>query len=278
MRNQVHLSFRHGLAPTAGLVRDHLADALVADAEVREAATLEPDGGFPLTFHRALRQVCAALVVLDGARVGAADGHDGSPGGHDLWLPTEVALCLAARPDVRVVPLWVGDAVASRDGEAPPGGPLWSMVLDALRREDVHRLRVDHLDEDLAPIVRLVQQLVHQVLTIVPPLPDDLVAANEADELDDRLPLDDDPLLERCLVEAARVDAEAFAALYRHHLPAVRAATYRRTRSREIAEEVTAATFEEAYHHLDRFRPDDGARLGTWLLEIASTQLTRRRP
>ena len=51
---------------------------------------------------------------------------------------------------------------------------------------------------------------------------------------------------ERSLVEAARHDANAFAALYRRYVERIHAYAYRRSGSRAIAEDVTSATFEKA--------------------------------
>ena len=77
---------------------------------------------------------------------------------------------------------------------------------------------------------------------------------------------------ERTLVEAARRDPDAFAELYRRHLPAVFRFAHRRSGSRTIAEDVTAATFERALRNLPRFewRPS-GIR--PWLCRIAANEL-----
>lgn len=78
---------------------------------------------------------------------------------------------------------------------------------------------------------------------------------------------------ERRLVEAARTDPEAFAALYRMYLPKIHAFAYRRARSRDVAEDVTAATFERAYRQLDTFEWRSGG-FGSWLFRIASNEIT----
>jgi len=84
---------------------------------------------------------------------------------------------------------------------------------------------------------------------------------------------DDDHDFERACVERARSgEREAFAALYREYLPRIHAFAYRRTHSRELAEDVTAATFERAFRQLDRFEWRGGG-FGAWLFRIASNEL-----
>ncbi|MFN0090798.1 MAG: RNA polymerase sigma factor [Acidimicrobiales bacterium] len=77
---------------------------------------------------------------------------------------------------------------------------------------------------------------------------------------------------ERLLVDRARSDPNAFAALYRLYLPRIHAFAYRRSRSREVAEDVTAATFERAYRQLDNFEWRGGG-FGSWLFRIAANEL-----
>ena len=81
-----------------------------------------------------------------------------------------------------------------------------------------------------------------------------------------------DPFDEPALVERARTDAEAFAQLYRLYLPRIHAFAYRRSRSREVAEDVTAATFEQALRSLPSFQWKGGG-FGPWLFRIAANQL-----
>ena len=80
---------------------------------------------------------------------------------------------------------------------------------------------------------------------------------------------DDD---ERELVERARRDADAFATLYRRYVGRVHAFAYRRSGSREIAEDVTAATFEKALRYLDSFSWRPGG-FAPWLFRIAANEL-----
>jgi RNA polymerase sigma-70 factor (ECF subfamily) len=77
------------------------------------------------------------------------------------------------------------------------------------------------------------------------------------------------PFDEPALVERARTDAEAFAQLYRLYLPRIHAFAYRRSRSREVAEDVTAATFEQALRSLPSFQWKGGG-FGPWLFRIAN--------
>lgn len=84
---------------------------------------------------------------------------------------------------------------------------------------------------------------------------------------------DGDPERERALVDRARQgDPDAFANLYREYLPKIHAFSYRRSHSREVAEDVTAATFERAFRQLEHFEWRGGG-FGAWLFRIASNEL-----
>jgi RNA polymerase sigma-70 factor, ECF subfamily len=83
----------------------------------------------------------------------------------------------------------------------------------------------------------------------------------------DRLP-DEDRLVRR-----ASSDPDAFAQLYRHYVNRIHAFAYRRSGSREIADDVTSATFEKALRKLPEFRPRGGG-FGAWLFRIAANELT----
>ena len=80
-----------------------------------------------------------------------------------------------------------------------------------------------------------------------------------------------DLLAERELVDRARVDTEAFAALYRRYLSQVHGYAHRRTGSREAAEDICSATFEAALQNLHRFRWRPGG-FAPWLMRIAANQ------
>ena len=81
----------------------------------------------------------------------------------------------------------------------------------------------------------------------------------------------DDACDERALVERARVDADAFAELYRRYLPQVHAFAWRRTGNREAAEDICSATFEAVYRGLGGFRWRRGG-FAPWLFRIAANQ------
>jgi RNA polymerase sigma-70 factor (ECF subfamily) len=79
---------------------------------------------------------------------------------------------------------------------------------------------------------------------------------------------------EKRLVERAQAgDTAAFETLYRTYVSKIHAFAYRRTHSRELAEDVTAATFERAYRQLERFEWRGGG-FGAWLFRIASNELS----
>ena len=82
----------------------------------------------------------------------------------------------------------------------------------------------------------------------------------------------DELAVERALVERARTDRTAFAALYRRHVDAVFGFAFRRCGSREVAEEATSATFERALRSIDGFEWREGG-LRPWLLRIASNEV-----
>ena len=80
---------------------------------------------------------------------------------------------------------------------------------------------------------------------------------------------------ERALVESARHDAGAFAALYRRYVDRIYAYAFRRTQSVAAAEDITAATFEKALRNLNRYRWREPG-IGPWLFRIASNELIDR--
>lgn len=83
----------------------------------------------------------------------------------------------------------------------------------------------------------------------------------------DRLADEDD------LVKRASSDPDAFAKLYRHYVNRIHAFAYRRSGAREIADDVTSATFEKALRKLPEFSPRGGG-FGAWLFRIAANELT----
>lgn len=76
----------------------------------------------------------------------------------------------------------------------------------------------------------------------------------------------------RLLVEAANGNESAFGVFYRRWLPQVTRYHLRRTRSRELAFDLTAETFAAVVADLQRFDPDRGSAAG-WLFEIAEHKL-----
>jgi RNA polymerase sigma-70 factor (ECF subfamily) len=78
---------------------------------------------------------------------------------------------------------------------------------------------------------------------------------------------------DRALAERARQrDADAFTALYRRHVDTIHAFAWRRTGSRHVAEDITAATFEKAWVAIDRFEWRGGGFVA-WLHRIAAHEL-----
>ena len=94
----------------------------------------------------------------------------------------------------------------------------------------------------------------------------------------DRVASADEPLLERlddrALTDLARGrDADAFGELYRRHVATIHGFAWRRSGSRHIAEDVTAATFEKAWIAIDTFQWRGGGFVA-WLHRIAAHELT----
>ena len=77
---------------------------------------------------------------------------------------------------------------------------------------------------------------------------------------------------DRELVERARTDRSAFAELYRRHVDAVHTFAYRRSGSRDVAEEATSATFEKALRSIASFEWRQ-AGVRPWLYRIASNEV-----
>ncbi len=76
---------------------------------------------------------------------------------------------------------------------------------------------------------------------------------------------------ERSLVESARHDASAFAELYRRYVHRIHAYAFRRSGSRQVADDVTSATFEKALRGLASYRWREPG-IGPWLFRIASNE------
>jgi RNA polymerase sigma-70 factor (ECF subfamily) len=84
---------------------------------------------------------------------------------------------------------------------------------------------------------------------------------------------------ERILIEAAQRDRAAFAPLYERYVDQIFAYAHTLTRNRELAEDVTAATFAKAIEDLPRFEWR-GVPYSAWLYRVASNLVARqaRRP
>src|SRR5437588_124621 len=96
-----------------------------------------------------------------------------------------------------------------------------------------------------------------------------LVAASGARRAGAASATDDD----RALAARAATDPEAFAQLYRRYVGPVYELAHRRSRSREVAEDVTSATFEKALQSMERFEWRRGG-FRAWLYRIAANELT----
>ena len=84
---------------------------------------------------------------------------------------------------------------------------------------------------------------------------------------------------ERRLIDAAKRDRAEFAPLYERYVDQIFAYVYTLTRDRELAEDVTAATFAKAMEELPRFEWR-GVPYSAWLYRVASNLVARgkRRP
>jgi RNA polymerase sigma-70 factor, ECF subfamily len=81
---------------------------------------------------------------------------------------------------------------------------------------------------------------------------------------------------ERQLILTAQRDTAAFAALYERYVDQIHAYIYTLTRNRELADDVTAATFAKALEELPRFQWR-GVPYSAWLYRVAGNVLARER-
>ena len=81
-----------------------------------------------------------------------------------------------------------------------------------------------------------------------------------------------EPERERDLVERARTSPEAFSELYEHYMPLIYRYLLRRTGNVEVAEDLTATSFEKALRHLEKFQWKD-VSFSAWLYRIATNTL-----
>jgi RNA polymerase sigma-70 factor, ECF subfamily len=84
---------------------------------------------------------------------------------------------------------------------------------------------------------------------------------------------------ERLMIEAAQRDRAAFAPLYERYVDQIFAYAHTLTRNRELAEDVTAATFAKAIEDIPRFEWR-GVPYSAWLYRVAANLVARqaRRP
>jgi RNA polymerase sigma-70 factor (ECF subfamily) len=80
---------------------------------------------------------------------------------------------------------------------------------------------------------------------------------------------------ERLMIDAAQRDRAAFAPLYERYVDRIFAYAHTLTRNREIAEDVTAATFAKALEDLPRFEWR-GVPYSAWLYRVAANIVARR--
>lgn len=79
---------------------------------------------------------------------------------------------------------------------------------------------------------------------------------------------------EATLVERARHDPTAFAALYDRYVERIYAYVARQVAETAVAQDVTAATFEKALRHIGRYRPR-ATGLAPWLYTIARHEIAQ---
>jgi len=79
---------------------------------------------------------------------------------------------------------------------------------------------------------------------------------------------------EKSLVEKARLDPLAFAALYDRYVQRIYRYALRRSGDHAVAEDITSATFEKALRHLRRYGWKGESYLG-WLYRIAYQQMVQ---
>lgn len=77
------------------------------------------------------------------------------------------------------------------------------------------------------------------------------------------------------LVDRARGDVEAFAALYRRHYPAIQRYVRRRLGGSGFVDDVVAETFLKALEYLPRYE-ERGLPFSAWLYRIATSRISRQ--
>ena len=81
-----------------------------------------------------------------------------------------------------------------------------------------------------------------------------------------------EPERERDLVERARSSPEAFSELYEFYMPLIYRYLLRRTGNTDVAEDLTAISFEKALHHLEKYQWKE-VSFSAWLYRMATNTL-----
>lgn len=79
---------------------------------------------------------------------------------------------------------------------------------------------------------------------------------------------------EHSLITAAQQDQQLFGQFYLHYVGRIFAFAFRQTGNRELAQDITANTFEKALAHLDSYRPQ-GSSPAAWLYKIALNEIRK---
>jgi RNA polymerase sigma-70 factor (ECF subfamily) len=74
------------------------------------------------------------------------------------------------------------------------------------------------------------------------------------------------------LVQRAKADPQAFAALYDHYVERIYAYAQRETRDTAVAQDIVSATFEKALKNMPRYQWR-GVSFGAWLYKIARGEI-----
>ncbi len=76
------------------------------------------------------------------------------------------------------------------------------------------------------------------------------------------------------LVQRAKAEPQAFAALYDHYVERIYAYAQRETRDTAVAQDIVSATFEKALKNLPRYEWR-GTSFGAWLYKIARSEIAQ---
>jgi len=79
---------------------------------------------------------------------------------------------------------------------------------------------------------------------------------------------------EQSLITAAQQDPQLFDQFYLRYVGRIFAFAFRQTGNRELAQDITASTFEKALAHLDGYRTQ-GSSPAAWLYKIALNEIRK---